>query len=231
MNNFELYNKLKKIPFLKLGKVSYLDELKTALEELRHKETKPFVTSNELITVEFGLDVISIYDFEGDQTNGSVSTTLMKGKVDIWDVCKPTAIAQEFPILQRAVEDYLTEPSRCRLSKLSPGKQVLWHAHSYLHKNPKLTEIILHLPIQATNVKAQVKNRSRTELYETEFLEGEVWYLNTWLPHSFYNQGSIDRYHIWYNAYLTGKESQGINLKLQELFNQALINYTGPYIE
>ena len=107
----------------------------------------------------------------------------------------------------------------------------MWHSHSYLHTAPLITEIILHLPIQAVNVKAQIQDSKRRTLYEEEFKEGEVWYLNTWLPHSFANKGLLDRYHIWYNAYLTDGEKNSINLKLHRLLEDALANYKGPYVE
>lgn len=233
MNSFDLYNTLKRVPFLKIGNVDYLDDLKDALEQLRTKELVPFTSHSKIAgTVRFGMDVLSIYDFTAESTTGGTSTTLNKDfKQDLWKECVPTDIVDEFSILGRAVTDFLDTPSRCRFSKLSAGKNVVWHSHSYLHTAPLITEIILHLPIQAVNVKAQIQDSKRRTLYEEEFKEGEVWYLNTWLPHSFANKGLLDRYHIWYNAYLTDGEKNSINLKLHRLLEDALANYKGPYVE
>jgi len=233
MNSFDLYNKLKQIPFLKIGRVDYLDDLKATLDQLRTRKLVPFASHSKLAgEVKFGMDVLSIYDFTEDSTVGGTSTTINKEfKQDLWKECIPTDVVTEFPVLGRAVTDYLDTPSRCRFSKLSAGKQVVWHSHSYLHTAPLITEIILHLPIQAVNVKAQIKDSKRHTIYEEEFKEGEVWYLNTWLPHSFANNGLLDRYHIWYNAYLTNGEKQSINIKLHNLLEDALLNYKGPYVE
>jgi hypothetical protein len=234
MNSFDLYNTLKRVPFLKIGNVDYLNDLKSALDQLRTKELVPFTSgSNKMATeIRLGLDVLSIYDFTPESKMGGTSTTINNNfKQDLWKECVPTDIVSEFPVLGKAVTDYLDVPSRCRFSKLPAGKHVLWHSHSYLHTAPSITEIILHLPIQAVNVKAQIKDSKRQTLYEEEFKEGEVWYLNTWLPHSFANNGSLDRYHIWYNAYLTNGEKQSINLKLHKLLEDALLTYKGPYVE
>lgn len=234
MNSFELYNNLKKIPFLKIGHVEYLDELKDVLTKLEHREFYPFTTASKTLgTVKFGLDVLSIYDFTDKSTDGNTSTTILnnKGTMNLWQQCVPTDIAKEFPVLERSVVDFLDHPSRCRLSRLDVGKEVLWHAHDYLHRNPLLTEIILHLPIQAENVIARVKDPTTHKIYETEFKEGEVWYLNTWLPHSFKNKGKINRYHIWYNAYLNDGSKQQLNTRLQQLLNSAIDKYEGIYIE
>jgi hypothetical protein len=233
MNSFDLYNILKRIPFLKIGNVDYLDDLQQALVQLRTRKLVPFTSHSKLAgEVRFGMDVLSIYDFTSDSTIGGTSTTINKNfKQDLWKKCVPTDIVTEFPILDKAVSDYLDTPGRCRLSKLSAGKKVMWHSHSYLHTAPLLTEIILHLPIQAVSVKAQIRDSKQQTTYEEEFKEGEIWYLNTWLPHSFTNNGSIDRYHIWYNAYLTDGEKQSINLKLHKLLEDALLNYTGPYVD
>jgi hypothetical protein len=230
MNSFELYNILKRVPFLKIGNVDYLDNLKAVLEQLRTKELVPFTTHRKRVgTVLFGMDVLSIYDFSAESTTGGTSTMLFKP--DLRKECVPTDIVSEFPVLGKAVTDFLDTPSRCRVSKLSAGKSVVWHSHTYLHTAPLITEIILHLPIQAVDVKAQIQNSKRLKLYQEEFKEGEVWYLNTWLPHSFANNGSLDRYHIWYNAYLTDGEKNSINLKLHRLLEDALANYKGPYVE
>lgn len=234
MNSFDLYNTLKRVPFLKIGNVDYLNDLKIALEQLRTKELTPFTNSNRTLDrpVQLGLDVLSIYDFTADSTTGGVSTTLNnESGQHLWKECVPTDIVSEFPILGKAVTDYLDTPSRCRFSKLPAGKNVLWHSHSYLHTAPLLTEIVLHLPIQSVNVTAQIRSRNYRTLYEAEFKEGEVWYLNTWLPHSFANKGTLDRYHIWYNAYLTDSEKNSINLTLHRLLEDALANYKGPYVE
>lgn len=233
MNSFDLYNKLKRIPFLKIGTVDYLDDLKATLDQLRTRELVPFTTGNGMLgKIRLGLDVLSIYDFTNESTMGGTSTTINNEfKQDLWKECMPTDIVSEFPILGQAVTDYLDSPSRCRFSKLPAGQKVLWHSHSYLHTAPLITEIILHLPIQAVDVMAQIKNSKRTEMYEQEFKEGEVWYLNTWLPHSFSNNGPLDRYHIWYNAYLTNGDRQSINSKLHMLLEDAVVNYKGPYVE
>ena len=233
MNSFDLYNTLKRVPFLKIGNVDYLDDLKSALDQLRTKELVPFTSHSKIAgTVRFGMDVLSIYDFTAESTTGGTSTTLNKDfKQDLWKECIPTDIVAEFPVLGKAVTDFLDTPSRCRFSKLSAGKSVIWHSHSYLHTAPLITEIILHLPIQAVDVTAQIQDSKRRTLYEEEFKEGEVWYLNTWLPHSFANNGLLDRYHIWYNAYLTDGEKNSINLKLHRLLEDALANYKGPYVE
>jgi hypothetical protein len=234
MNSFDLYTILKKIPFLKIGQVEYLDELKDALAKLEPREFYPFTTASKTLgTVKFGLDVLSIYDFNDQSTSGNTSTTILnnKGTMNLWQPCVPTDIAQEFTVLDRAVTDFLDHPSRCRLSRLGVGKEVLWHAHDYLHKNSLLTEIILHLPIQTENVKARVRDPRTNKIYETEFKEGEVWYLNTWLPHSFKNQGTKDRYHIWYNAYLNNGEKQQLNSRLQQMFTNVVSQYEGIYID
>jgi hypothetical protein len=109
------------------------------------------------------------------------------------------------------------------------GKKVLLHSHSYLHTNAKLLEIILHLPIYSDKTKAIIVD-NRFKKFETHFSEGEVWYLNTWLKHSFDNStGSFDRYHIWYNAYLANGEGEMLNQKLHKLFEDAILNYSGPF--
>jgi len=77
---------------------------------------------------------------------------------------------------------------------------------------------------------AQIRGRSG-KLYETHFAEGEVWYLNTWHMHSFLNPGPIDRYHVWYNAYLSNGNDESLNPTLHKLFEDALANYSGPLLK
>ena len=234
MDSFELYKKLITIPFLKIGEVDYLQDLKAALEKSKAKTFHDFKTFSPILKkpISFNLDVLSLYDFNDNPESGHTSTTILgKDKsLDFWSPCIPTTLAKEYPYFQKAIDDFVETPSRCRLSKLPAGEKVLWHAHQYLHSKPLLTEIILHLPIQASaQVSAEIKDRNGN-LYQTHFKEGEVWYLNTWLPHSFNNKGDQDRYHIWYNAYLTNGEKETINKKLHGLLTDAVINYEGPFL-
>ena len=234
MDSFALYKKLITIPFLKIGEVDYLQDLKAALEKSKLETFYDFKTYSAKAkkTISFNLDVLSLYDFDENNENGYTSTTLLSQDktLDFWKPCVPSTLAKEHACFQTAIDDFLETPSRCRLSKLPVGEHVLWHAHSYLHSKPLLTEVILHLPVQASvQVTAEVKD-SRGKLYQTHFKEGEVWYLNTWLPHSFNNKSEQDRYHIWYNAYLTNGERETINNKLHRLLEDAVKEYQGPFL-
>ncbi len=232
MNSFELYEKLKRVPFLKLGKVEYLQELKDAVEAVKNRTHTQFQTFSPMSgVINFDLDVMSIYDYSTDPNDAYVSTTILSQKpnFDAWKETVPSEISEEFPIFKSAVTDFLDHPARCRLSKLPVGKKVLLHSHSYLHTNARLLEIILHLAINSDRTKAIIID-DRFKKYETHFAEGEVWYLNTWLRHSFDNiSTSVDRYHIWYNAYLANGQGEMLNQKLHRLFEEALSTYEGPF--
>jgi hypothetical protein len=232
MDSFELYDKLKRIPFLKLGNVSYLEELKNAVEQVKDRQHNQFQTSSPLTgVINFDLDVMSLYDYSADPNDAYVSTTILskKANFNLWQPTVPSEISEEFPVFKSAVTDFLDHPARCRLSKLPIGKKVILHSHSYLHNNPSLLEIILHLAINSDKTKAIVVD-NKFKKFETHFAEGEVWYLNTWLRHSFDNSdGSFDRYHIWYNAYLADGEKKELNKRLHNLFEEAVSNYEGPY--
>ena len=124
--------------------------------------------------------------------------------------------------LKKAVDEYIDVPGRCRLSVLPAGEHVQWHCHGYLHTLPLLTEVVLHMPIQSINVSARVADSNYNKVYNSKFNEGELWFLNTWLPHSFDNQGPLDRYHLWMNTYLTNEAGESVNLKLNSLLEDAL---------
>lgn len=229
MNSFELYSKLKKIPFLKIGQVDYLDDLKLLLPQLRNRPVAPFRydDSQSPTICSLGVNVESIYD-SADIDLGSISSTILKSSP--WKKCIPKTLANEFPLLKKAVDEYIDVPGRCRLSVLPAGEHVQWHCHGYLHTLPLLTEVVLHMPIQSINVSARVADSNYNKVYNSKFNEGELWFLNTWLPHSFDNQGPLDRYHLWMNTYLTNEAGESVNLKLNSLLEDAVAKYEGPLL-
>lgn len=242
MHPAQLYEVLKRIPFLKLGYVDYVDDVIKEVNDYKDQaKFLPFV--QERIGKHFGYDgfmgsyLSPIYENEFYEFGNSSEINIQNivpNSTTSWANFTVQQLGKDCPTVRKVVDDVLDTPASCRLTKLPAGEDIAWHWHYYIESVPNCREIVLHVPlITHQDVVAKVKlhnSDGEEKTFTQHFGKGELWYLNAYHWHIFENNSPIDRYHIWMNSYLTAPNGDPMNPRLCALFEQAIKTYKGPFI-
>ena len=155
-----------------------------------------------------------------------------------------TNIGEEMPVTVNYILSFLSEPGRCRVSRLKAGRIIHYHSH-YVKAQENKTKIAksnlnratIHIPL-VTNKDASFlvtslppNNTDRADWFKAKGIEhkqhyntGEIWMFNSYHYHRAENLGTADRDHILiYFDYM--------DPKVRPLIESGINSYNGPLID
>ena len=235
MDPIELYEKLKRIPFLRLGKIDFLPELQQELlANLNKTDFYPFNNGNSGY---MNSDLDPIYEQPGFNKNSSEEliynlTHSLNDNNNKYPKFELQQLGKDCPLLKKATDDLVSEPGAVRLSRMMANNDKMpMHWHYFMDVIPNCTEVVMHIPIITNNkVYAQVKTTNGF-VYRQHFKAGEIWFLNAYQMHNTINLSNETRYHLWINCYLNHPDRTPLNLKLAQLLEDKIKTYNGPLLE
>lgn len=231
---FEVLDKLKSIPHLRLG-VSFdlariLAEYESLSDEDFHQyETRAYVDEVR-DTIErswWGCSLLS--------SNGQTYGDLIEGQKVLKNVV--TSAGKKCPYMLDMVSQ-LGNRNECvaRIMKIKPGGQLSWHSHAYDYgAGPGSKNLMtIHVPIVSPpkfkySVMSIRDNRltdlelHRPKVYSKWYDPGEAWLFNSYHMHNVYNYDDHDRVSLM--LYLSIN-----NDRTYEIIARAAENYSGELI-
>jgi hypothetical protein len=236
MNPIELFEKLKRIPFLRIGRVLNLDSIRAELEAQEDKiDFYPFTGSRD---IRMGSDLSPIYEQIGFGDGSTSADLIENGYATIptngnkYPKFNLQRTGEACPVMRKTTDDLVDTPAAVRISRMPAHTSTMpMHWHYYMDVVPNCTEIAIHIPIITNKqVFSQVQGPDG-KIYKQHFGVGEIWALNTYQMHNTINLSEQTRYHLWINCYLNHPDGEKINHKLNGMLLQKVESYNGPLLE
>jgi hypothetical protein len=161
-------------------------------------------------------------------------------------IYKPTDVGRAMPDTLDYIYSIMKTPGKTRMSRLSAGKIIAWHSHAIKGKvnkrhlpRPGSSRATIHIPLicndkcfhlvtkDPSNGTSNAADNLENVIYEQHiqhYAVGEAWLFNSIHYHKAVNDGEEDRYHLL--IYFDHMDE-----KTRPFIEQAINDYTGPYIE
>jgi Aspartyl/Asparaginyl beta-hydroxylase len=231
---FEILDKLKSIPHLRLGKSFDLSRILKEYESIPDEDFHTYESTAYIDevreTIERNWKGCSLLS-----SNGQTSGDLIEGPKLLKNLI--TSAGKKCPYMMEVISE-LGDRNECvaRIMKIKSGGQLSWHSHAYDYGVGKGSKnlMTIHVPIISPpkfkySVMSLRDNRltdlelEKPKIYSKWYNPGEAWLFNSYHMHNVYNYDDHDRVSLM--LYLNMH-----NEKTYKIVSEAVKNYSGELI-